>query len=188
MKKILFIGPPGCGKGTQAQLLQTFGLAHISTGELMRQAFRKKDPLVIKYKANIDQGNFLPDHIVFTLIKRGIKHLQSKKGYILDGAVRNLNQANIALQKKLFDTVLFFDLPKEISLKRIEKRKYSNIKRKDDNEAAVQKRFAIYEKQTAPVKTFLQKKVKKFYLIDATPTPKRINKKVLEILDLRKNL
>lgn len=92
MRKLLFIGPPGSGKGTQAKFLKKYGFSIISTGELIRKSKNQK---IKKYlEEDYAKGELLSDDLIFKLIKKEISLLpKSTKGYILDGAVRNLNQA-----------------------------------------------------------------------------------------------
>lgn len=182
MRKILFIGMPGSGKGTQAKLLKQFGFAHISTGDIIRKAFKKKDPLVKKFKASIEKGNYLPDKLIFKLLQ---KYIPKNKSYILDGAIRTKPQTKFSL--KIIDEVIFFKLPKDIAIKRIEKRrKTSKEKRKDDSPETAKKRFEVYFQKTQPVLEILKKKCKKnFHVIDASKSIKEIHKDVLRVLGLR---
>lgn len=203
MRKLLFIGMPGSGKGSQAQLLVPKGFVHIATGDLMRDAWKNNDPLVMPYKESVEKGEFLPDEVVFELIKRGVKDVKGK-GYILDGAVRNLNQAKIALEKKLFDEVVYFEVEESVVIERLGNRTicpkcgrvYKGnpgecevcgakvIIRKDDTPEAIKKRLDIYKKQTQPIIDFLKEKVK-FYTVDGTPPIPEVDKQVLKVLNIK---
>ncbi len=185
MRKLLFIGMPGSGKGTQAEFLEKKGFRHISTGDLIREGWKNKDPLVMPYKESIEAGNFLPDSAVFPLVERATKKTEGFKGYILDGAIRNLNQAKVFVQKGFFDEVFFFKLDEKTAIKRIGNRaKKSKEKRKDDSLDVIKKRFDIYYSETRPILDFLKTKTK-YHEIDASPSPEKIHKEVLKILGIK---
>ncbi len=184
-KRILFIGVPGSGKGTQAELLIKYGFKHICTGDIMREAWKNNDPLVLPYKKSVENGGLLPDNVVFELINRGVKNFKDKN-YILDGAVRTLNQAKIALSENLFDEVFFFDLTENEAVKRLIRRSATaEAKRKDDDPKAVKKRFQEYKKQTQQVLDYLRKNVKRFHALDASLTIEKIHNDVKRILRLK---
>ncbi len=186
MRKVLFIGMPGSGKGTQAKLLGKYGLIHISTGELIRDAIKRKDPLLAKYKKQIESGGLIPDEVIVKLIEKNVKKIKGK-GYILDGAVRTLKQGKVFLKKKLIEETIYFSLPKKTAVERIlHRRKTSKEKRKDDNPQVIKKRFEEYCKKTAPVLKYLKEKSKKYYNIDASPSIKKIHKEVLRVLGIGK--
>lgn len=184
MLKILFTGMPGAGKGTQAQLLTRFGLTHISTGEVIREAFKNNDPILMPFKESIEKGNLLPDKQIFQLLNKEIKKVKGK-GYILDGAVRTLEQAKFALDKCLVDEVIHFTLPQDVALKRLFGRmKNAQIKRKDDAPEVFKKRFEDYIKKTKPLLSYLKDKVN-FHEIDASPTVEEIHRAVKKVLGIK---
>ena len=187
MRKILFVGPPGSGKGTQAKLLQSYRLKHISTGALMRDAWKNKDPLLMPYKEEVEEGGFLPDDkIVFHLVENAIRTLGNYKGYVLDGAVRNLNQAEIALEKGLVDEVIYFNLSNDEARKRLISRGLTaKVKRKDDRAEFIGKRFIDYRIKTKPILKYLKSHVKKYYEIDASPGIEAIHNEVVKVLGLK---
>lgn len=103
MKCYLIMGAPGAGKGTQASLIKNhFNIAHISTGEMFREAISSRTPVGMEAKKYIDKGNLVPDDITVYLVKERIHKDDCKNGFILDGFPRNINQA-IALDKLLHD-------------------------------------------------------------------------------------
>ena len=124
MKNIIFIAPPAAGKGTQAKLVsQEYNIPHISTGDLLRDEMAKKTKIGISIKDDMEKGNLVPDEIITILLKKRITKSDCKKGYILDGYPRNLNQAklyNDLLEELNYGecVVIFFDIEKEIALKR----------------------------------------------------------------------
>lgn len=92
--RLILLGPPGAGKGTQAVLLsKNFSVPHISTGDLLRQAVKNQTPLGKKAKSFIDKGDLVPDDLVTTLVEEKLSNIDLAKGFILDGFPRNKNQA-----------------------------------------------------------------------------------------------
>ena len=93
--KLLIMGPPGVGKGTQAKIIKDkLRIAHISTGELLRQEIAEKTEVGIVAKKYIDQGKLVPDNFLFTIVNERLGKPDCRNGYILDGFPRTLNQAN----------------------------------------------------------------------------------------------
>ncbi len=204
MRKILFIGMPGSGKGSQAQLLVPLGFVHIATGDILRDAWKKQDPLLMPYKDSVDKGEYLPDEIIFKMLEKATKNIKGK-GYILDGAVRTLNQAKVALKKNLFDEVVYFEVAQDVIIKRLGNRTVCPkcdkifvgnpgkcdkcgievIVREDDKPEAIKKRLKIYKEKTEPLIKFLKSKVK-FYTVDGTPPIPEVDKSVLKVLGLKK--
>lgn len=125
MKNIILIAPPAAGKGTQSKLLcDKYKLAHISTGDLLREVATKDDEFSLKVKEIMQSGKLVSDDIVLELLQNRIKENDCKEGFILDGFPRNVNQANsyIEMTKKLgipVGNVIYIDVPKEITKKRI---------------------------------------------------------------------
>lgn len=177
--KLLFFGMPGSGKGTQAKLLEEKGFLHISTGDLIRDAFKENDPLISKYKETINKGGFLPDELIFQLIEKSVLNSQN---YILDGAVRTIEQAKYTLEKNLVSKIVFFALTQEQAEKRLLNR---NEGRADDNIGAIQKRFKEYYKKTLPIINFFKEKGLEVIEIDASPSVEIINSEILKKLGLK---
>ncbi len=95
MTKLIFLGPPGAGKGTQGQVLAEFvNIPHISTGDILRSAIAKQTPLGIKAKNYVDNGNLVPDELILDLIEERLTQSDAQKGWILDGFPRNVAQAD----------------------------------------------------------------------------------------------
>ncbi len=125
---ILFIGPPGSGKGTQSKLLtEKFGIAHLSTGDMFRQAIANQEPVGVKAKAFMDRGEYVPDSVVIELIQARVIKPDCKNGFILDGFPRTVPQAQAldALLEKLnlkLDAVFFFDVATPVLVQRLSDR------------------------------------------------------------------
>lgn len=124
MKNIIFIAPPAAGKGTQAKLVSTeYNIPHISTGDLLREEINAGSEIGISIKKDIENGNLVSDEVITTLLKNRITKSDCLNGYILDGYPRNLNQAKLydnLLENLKYEkgTVIFFDIDKEVALKR----------------------------------------------------------------------
>ena len=124
MKNIIFIAPPAAGKGTQAKLVsEEYNIPHISTGDLLRDEMAKCSEIGISIKKDMDAGNLVSDEVITTLLKNRIIKSDCINGYILDGYPRNLAQAktyNNLLEELNLDkgVVIFFDIDKDIALKR----------------------------------------------------------------------
>lgn len=123
--RLIFLGPPGVGKGTQAEKLsKEYRIPHIATGDMLRTAMAKKTPVGMEAKSYIDAGKLVPDDVIIKLVAERLKEPDTSAGYILDGFPRTINQAE-ALSKILkenrqgIDRVLYFDLDEEELVKRI---------------------------------------------------------------------
>ena len=183
LRKILFVGIPGSGKGTQANALVPYGFKNIGTGEIIREAWKRNDPLVIPYKAHIESGGFLPDREVFQLINRQIEKI-GESDYVLDGAIRNLAQAEIAMQQGLIGQVLCFFLDEEEAVRRLAKR-YEIEGRADDSPDVVVKRMLKYKKETEPVINYFLERMIPLHTINALPSISKVHQEVLKILKLK---
>jgi len=149
-KHILFLGAPGAGKGTQAELLsQTNSYLHLSTGELLRKEIEMNTNLGIKVKDIINRGELVSDELVLKIVKQNL--VKNNKGWILDGYPRNLSQANSLNQvlneiNQPLELDFYLDIPEEVLIKRLLLRG-----RKDDKEETIRKRVEIYKKTTEPL-------------------------------------
>ena len=91
---LILLGPPGCGKGTQAKILiDTYHIPQISTGDILREAIKKESPLCIEAKTHMDQGSLVPDHLVIKIIEERLKQADCNRGFVLDGFPRTVAQA-----------------------------------------------------------------------------------------------
>ena len=174
---IVLLGAPGAGKGTQAaKLVEKYGFAHISTGDILRAAVKNQTPLGIKAKTYMDAGDLVPDDLVIDLVKERLQDKDTEKGFILDGFPRTSTQA-VALDSELsklerpLTAALLVDVDKEVIIKRLTSRRMccecgfigtdadatcpkcdgEMYQRDDDNEATVRNRLDVYENSTAPL-------------------------------------
>ncbi len=174
---IVLLGAPGAGKGTQAaKLVEKYGFAHISTGDMLRAAVKNQTPLGLEAKKFMDAGDLVPDEVVIGLVKERLQDEDTKAGFILDGFPRTSTQAvaldsELATLKRPLDSALLVDVDKEVIIKRLTSRRQCRecgyigseadascpkcegemYQRDDDNEATVRNRLDVYENSTAPL-------------------------------------
>jgi adenylate kinase len=154
--RIVLLGAPGSGKGTQAVLLrEKLAVPHISSGELLRSAVKAGTGLGQKAKVVMDRGELISDDIMLGLIKERLSLEDAKDGFILDGYPRNISQAE-SLDELLghlgrpLDEVLQINVDTELVVKRIARRA-AEEDRSDDTEEVVRNRLRVYAKLSAPV-------------------------------------
>ncbi len=158
-KRLIFLGPPGAGKGTQAQVLsENHQIPHVSTGDILRAAVAQGTPLGKQAKDYMNRGELVPDTLILNLIQDRLSYEDTANGWILDGFPRNVNQAAFLeeLLNKLnqnADCVLNLEVPDEVLVERLLARQ-----RKDDNESTIRRRLEIYHQDTVPVINFYQEK------------------------------
>ncbi|WP_414578838.1 adenylate kinase [Anabaena sp. CCY 9402-a] len=152
MTRLIFLGPPGAGKGTQAQILaEHLHIPHISTGEILRQAMKEQTPLGIKAQSYVDGGELVPDQLVQDLVAERLNQQDAKSGWILDGFPRKVTQAAF-LEELLQKTgqggerVVNLDAPDAVVIARLLDRG-----RKDDSEEVIRRRLEVYRNETAPL-------------------------------------
>lgn len=127
--RLILFGPPGAGKGTQADMLSArFSVPHISTGDMFREAVSRGEPLGMRVKSFMDRGMLVSDDLVIDLVEERLKHENNKEGFILDGFPRTLNQAQsleILLEKIQLpiDAVINIEVPEEELIKRLSGRR-----------------------------------------------------------------
>lgn len=151
---IVFFGPPGCGKGTQAKrAIEEFGLAQISTGELFRKHLSEQTPLGIQAKTYMDQGALVPDDVTISMVRERLQHPDCARGAIFDGFPRTAAQAE-ALDRLLAELgshvalVVDFALPIEVSRARLMGRQEG---RTDDKPEVIEKRLSDHAAVEASV-------------------------------------
>ena len=148
--KLLFLGPPGAGKGTQAGLFcKKYGLEHLSTGDLLRDEVSSGSVLGLKAAEIMNQGELVSDELVLSIVESRLININ--QGWLLDGFPRNVNQAN-SLEKLLekinqpLEAVMLIKVPDDYLIKRLLERG-----RQDDNEQVITNRLKIYTEKTSPL-------------------------------------
>jgi adenylate kinase len=165
--RLILLGPPGAGKGTQAQrLVAKHGLLQLSTGEMLRAAVEAGTPIGLRAKETMARGELVPDEVVVAIVSERIDEPDARKGFILDGFPRTVPQAH-ALDRMLsekglkLDAVIELKVDEGVLLKRIEKRiaemkARGEMLRADDDPAVLRRRLLAYRDQTAPLATYYQ--------------------------------
>lgn len=174
---IVLLGAPGAGKGTQAQrLVADYGVAHISTGDLLRAAVKAQSELGVAAKKYMDAGELVPDQLVIDLVKERLSADDAQKGFILDGFPRNTTQAvtldtELAAMGRELDGALLVDVPAEVIIDRLSSRRTCRdcgytagpdttvcpscagemYQRDDDKPETIKNRLDVYEKNTSPL-------------------------------------
>ena len=185
---VVIFGPPGAGKGTQAQnIVKKFNLHQVSTGDLLRNEIKNKSDIGKEIEEIISKGDFATDDIVNKLIANIIFDPQKKNKLIFDGYPRSLSQAknlDVLLEnsKQKINFIFFLNVNKETIIKRIEKRKILE-KRSDDNLTTILKRYDTYMETTRPVLNFYSTR-NYFYEIDGGEKIEVISSKIEQIITL----
>jgi adenylate kinase len=160
--RLILLGPPGAGKGTQAQrLISKYGIVQLSTGDMLRAAVAAGTPIGLRAKAIMERGELVPDEVVVAIIADRIDQNDCRRGFVLDGFPRTVAQAE-ALDRLLaerglkLDAVIELKVDEGILLQRIEKRVADMLARgetvrSDDNPEVLKGRLAAYRAQTAPL-------------------------------------
>ncbi len=150
--RLVLLGPPGAGKGTQAELLSDkLGVPHISTGNLFRANISQQTPLGREAKKYLDAGDLVPSDVTNRMVESRIAEPDAAKGFVLDGYPRTVDQA-VALEKMLqqsgqkLDAVVSFEVADDVVVERMLGRG-----RDDDTEAVIRNRMQVYRDETAPL-------------------------------------
>ena len=207
---IVLLGPPGAGKGTQAQRLSSrLGVPQIATGDVLRAAVSEGTPRGKEAKAYMDRGDLVPDAVILAIMKETLSRDGAKKGSLLDGVVRTVPQAEglVRVLKELgrkVDAVLFFDVADDELVKRLggrtvcekcqtpymgkapgtacEKCGGKLVRRKDDEPEAIRNRLVVYQRQTAPVLDWYRKHGTHVVTIDAVGTQDAVTTRAMKAI------
>lgn len=205
---VIFLGPPGSGKGTIAsKITKELKIPHISTGDLFRAAIKAENDLGLKIKSIIEAGDLVPDEVTIEVVKRRLEESDTKDGYILDGFPRTPAQAEALGQFSTVDKVIDLSLNDEELIKRLSGRRVCRncgnsfhidfvqpkiegvcddcngelYTRKDDQIDSIKNRLDVYYSQTEPLKQYY-KKLNVLCPVDAAPAPATVLKEVITIL------
>ncbi len=194
---LVFLGPPGAGKGTMAsRLAEEMGIPHISTGDMFRAAMAKGTELGLKAKAIMEAGDLVPDELTIAMVRERLQESDAQNGYILDGFPRTIPQAEALHGFATIDRAVRFEVAEESLVKRLSGRRVHKpsgriyhvefsppkepgkddvtgeplIQRDDDKEEAIRNRLKVYHEQTAPLVSYYEAKGI-LTTIDASPEP-----------------
>lgn len=178
--KLIFLGPPGAGKGTQAErIAERYEIAHLSTGDMLRAEIRNATPLGAAAKAYIDRGELVPDSVIIDMVRERITREDCKNGFLLDGFPRTVVQAEELAAITDIDHAVNIDVPSERLVERISGRRMCPdcgaayhismhteptckkcggvlYQRDDDREETVKNRLKVYTEKTAPLIAFYE--------------------------------
>lgn len=156
MTRLLIVGPPGAGKGTQsAHLLKTYSIPAIATGDIFRKNIKEETPLGVEVKAIVDAGDYVPDSLTNVLVKSRLEEEDALDGFLLDGYPRTLEQVSylddlLAAKGQSLDAVIQLVADQEEVVARLRKRAIE-LGRTDDTEDAIRHRQQVYGRETTPL-------------------------------------
>lgn len=206
MRRLVFLGPPGAGKGTQAAgLSQRLGLTHLSTGDMLRAAVGAGTPLGREAKGFMDAGQLVPDDLVLRIIRERLAQPDAKAGFLLDGFPRTLAQAEALAKITDLDRVVEFEISEAVLLDRLTQRRSCPtcgttynlrtkpprapgvcdndgiplVQRSDDREEAVRTRIQVYRKQTAPLTEYYRRQGL-LQAVDAAADPATVGRAIAD--------
>ncbi|MBO5926898.1 MAG: adenylate kinase [Clostridia bacterium] len=204
--KIILLGAPGAGKGTQAKrLAEKYGIPHVSTGDIFRENIKKETPIGVVAKSYIDKGQLVPDEVTVEIVKQRLQEKDAENGYLLDGFPRNIFQAKELDKFSKIEKVIDINVDLNKLLERITGRRVCGkcgesyhvtmlngsttcshcggelIGRPDDNEETVKSRLNVYEKQTAPLIEYYEK-AGKLVTVEGDNAIDEVFKAIVEVL------
>ncbi len=179
--RLLFLGPPGAGKGTQAaRVAEHLGIPHVSTGEMFRRHVAEGTGLGLRVKEIMEAGEYVPDEITIAMLAERSAAEDAADGFILDGFPRTPGQAealDVLLDDKPLDRVVVFEVDEDELVRRILARG-----RADDTEEAIRTRFSVYQEQTAPL-VDLYKDRGVVIVVDGSGGVDEITERILKVLE-----
>ena len=186
--KLIFFGPPGSGKGTQAKILsKDLNIVHLSTGDILREKLNDGDKLSIKLKQIMSSGNLVSDEILNQIIADKLISEECRNGFILDGYPRTISQSEFLLSffksnKLNLDIIFNFKIDFKLVEERIMLRSKQE-QRSDDNLDVIKTRLDKYIEETSPVSKFFSENFNQnFFAIDASQEVYKIQKELIKII------
>jgi len=209
--RIIILGMPGAGKGTQAQIIEEeLAIANVSTGAILREVSKSQSDLGQKVQTYLNSGQLVPDEIIIEMLVERISKDDCNNGFILDGFPRNIEQAKSLDQAGVsIDLVIYLKILEEQIIERMSGRRIhlasgrsyhttfnppkvdgkddltgeDLIQRSDDKPEVIKKRLEVYFNETEPMLDFYNNKGMKFYEIDASEPVKAVTEKILKIIN-----
>ena len=209
--RIILLGMPGAGKGTQAQIIEEeLAIANVSTGAILREVSKSKSDLGQKVQSYLNSGQLVPDEIIIEMLVERISKDDCNNGFILDGFPRNIEQAKSLDQAGVnIDLVIYLKILEEQIIERMSGRRIhlasgrsyhttfnppkvdgkddltgeDLIQRSDDKPDVIKKRLEVYFNETEPMLDFYKNKDIQFYEIDASEPVKAVTEKILKIIN-----
>lgn len=207
--KLVFLGPPGAGKGTQAVgVADALGIPHISTGDMFRAALGNQTPTGMKAKAYMDRGELVPDSVTIEMVDERLKQHDCENGYLLDGFPRTIPQAESLDKIQAPDAVVNLEVPGEILMARLTGRRVCEeckgtlaisrlqdpntcpdcggklIHRKDDQPETIKERLDVYHRDTEPLIGYYRAQGK-LINVESVGEPADVNRAILKALEGR---
>jgi adenylate kinase len=188
MKNIVLFGPPGAGKGTQAEILkEKYSLKHISTGDVFRFNIKNETELGMLAKSFMDKGDLVPDEVTINMLEAEVEKNPEAKGFIFDGFPRTQSQAEALdafLEKKGtgINGMVALEVPEDILVERLLERGKTSGRSDDTDEGKIRNRFNEYNTKTAVLKEFYQAKGN-YYGISGVGTIEEITARLAEVFD-----
>ncbi len=182
MSRLIFLGAPGAGKGTQAAILsKQQRIPHISTGDILRSAVSQQTTLGVKAQAYMDQGELVPDLLLYDLVRERLQEPDAtNQGWILDGFPRTVPQAEfldalVVEMNQPYQSVVNLVVPDEVLVKRLLLRG-----RKDDTEEVIRNRLRVYYEQTAPLVHYYQR-LNRLVEVDGNQTEAEVTQELIRL-------
>lgn len=188
MTNIILFGPPGAGKGTQAaKLIEKYGLAHISTGDLFRYNLSNNTPLGEEARTYMDKGELVPDGVTIKMLKARVLELTDAKGIIFDGFPRTIAQAEALdhLMTELdsqVNALIKLEVSRDASVQRLLERGKTSGRSDDQSEETIGKRFDVYIEETSPVFNYYESQDRS-YSVDGLGTIDEIAQRLSTVID-----
>lgn len=188
MITLILFGPPGSGKGTQAaNLVEQYGLLHISTGDLFRYEMKNDTPLGLEAKSYMEKGELVPDSVTIGMLKNKMEANQNVKGYILDGFPRTTPQAEaldelLASQGNEVTALVALEVPDEILVERLQGRAATSGRADDADVEIIKNRIEVYKEQTSVVAEYYGKSEKTAY-VNGVGSIEEIGNRLCEAID-----
>jgi adenylate kinase len=178
--RLLLIGAPGAGKGTQAELLaERFGLAHISSGDLLRRHVREQTSLGQTIKSYVDKGDLVPDSVVLDMLRKPVVAAVEAGGYVLDGFPRTVEQAEaaFAVAQALgveVQAAIHLDVPREELVRRLLSRRRGS----EDTEEVIEHRLEVYLEKTVPLLAYYAGR-ELMFAVDGARPPDAVHEEIV---------